>query len=321
MDEADVRSLYDSAYAAVYDERFLEHEPWAAHGAAAELQILGELLGGGGGRTWLDVACGTGWFLSRFPEIERAGLDLSPAMLERAASANPGVPLTEGSFLHPHPEWTDRWSVVSCMWFAYGYVDTVAQVQEVIANLARWTAPDGVCFVPVCDLEDLAGGVQVPYLNPDTWVFGGPLRITAFVWGWADDTHGKDHRQLVCPHLDHMVMTLGTWFEHVEVVSYPPFQPGWGSRRAIIGHRKRPVPGAGPAAGVTRRHLPGAASAVDPAPADASPREPPAGQPAQASVVRRIWWRLPAPVRLKVKAALPRSLGRRLGSGDQAPPE
>ncbi|MHC5820258.1 MAG: methyltransferase domain-containing protein [Nostoc sp.] len=43
----------------------------------------------GEGAKWLEVACGTGYFLSCFPEIERAGLDISPAMLKVAKQANP----------------------------------------------------------------------------------------------------------------------------------------------------------------------------------------------------------------------------------------
>lgn len=265
MDDDDIRSLYDDDYAAAYDERFLVGKPWAAHGARFELEVLESLLDGEG-RSWLDVGCGTGWFLGHFPEVLRAGLDLSPAMLRRAAAVNPGVELREGSFLDVHEDWTERWSVVSCMWFAYCYAGSVEAVDSVTANLARWTAPSGTCFVPVCDLEDLSGGVDVFHHLPETWTFGGPLWIDAFVWSWADQELGKRHAGLVAPHLGHMVERFGRYFQRVDVVRYPAFQPGWGSRKAIVAREKRAVAGAGPPAVI----------AEIPPPASPAPAEPPA---------------------------------------------
>ena len=58
-----------------------------------ELALLRGLLTPG--VTWLDVACGTGYFLRHFPEVERAGVDLSPAMLRlaREATGDPSDPM------------------------------------------------------------------------------------------------------------------------------------------------------------------------------------------------------------------------------------
>lgn len=247
MDQEDIQALYDEGYVAGYDERFLLGPAWARLGAEFEEELIGELLGEAEARPsrWLDVACGTGWFLSRFPEVERAGLDLSPAMVAQAQAANPAITIREGSFLDPHPDWVSSWDLVSCMWFAYGYVDTVDEVEAVIANLARWTRPGGTCFVPVGDLRDLTGGIDVPFRNDETWTFGGPLLVVATVWSWTDTTADKQHRRLVAPHLDQLALWFEEWFEAVEVVHYPPLHPGWGGRRALVGRRRRAVQGAG----------------------------------------------------------------------------
>ena len=85
----------------------------------------------------------------------------------------------------------------------------------------------------------------MPYRNDEVWTFGGPLRVMAVVWSWNDDQHDKFHRNLVCPHLDHMVAVMGRWFAHVEVVHYPPLQPGWGGRRALLCREKRTLADAG----------------------------------------------------------------------------
>lgn len=255
MNEESIRLLYDRGHAQAYDERFLLAEGWARDGSEFELELISELLAGVEAPRWLDVACGTGFYLAHFPDVERAGLDLSPAMLEVATARNPGIDLTEGTFLDTHPEWLSRWSLVSCMWAAYSYVDSLDQVAELIANLASWTAPDGALFLPVCDIRDLSGGVEVPFRNDDTWVFGGELLIKAAIWDWADEEIGKRHSDLIAPHIDYLVALAGRHFRRIEVINYPPYLPGWGSRRAIVARMPR-ARGDDAPAGMTIRPAP-----------------------------------------------------------------
>lgn len=245
MEPNEIRALYDQSYAEGYDQRFL-FDVAAKHQADFELEILRRLLISRirlrrRKRRWLDVACGTGYFMSKFPGIPRAGMDLSPEMLNVARRENPdALFFQEGDFRDPVPEWKDAWDVVSCMWFSYCYVDTVAEVERVIENLAAWTSPNGSCFVPICDLPDIARGRDVPYLDPDVGEFGGPLWITGFVWTWKDVLSGRIHRNLVSPHLDHMVEVFSRHFDDVKVVRYPPREPGGSSwQKAIVARRKR----------------------------------------------------------------------------------
>src|SRR4051794_13492259 len=82
MKREEIGRLYDHEYAASYDEKFLL-SPLHISDTRHEVELLRSFLTPQ--VTWLDVACGTGYFLRQFPEIPRAGIDLSPAMLERAA--------------------------------------------------------------------------------------------------------------------------------------------------------------------------------------------------------------------------------------------
>ena len=150
MTRDEVIALYDERYAATYDEAFLHREHYR-DATAFELSWLRQRLKPG--MRWLDVGCGTGWFLAQFPEIERCGLDLSPAMLAHARRSNPGVPFVEGDFRDAHEELSGKWDLVTSMWWAYVYAGSVAAIDALIANLARWTAPGGECFVPICDPE------------------------------------------------------------------------------------------------------------------------------------------------------------------------
>ena len=125
MKSEDIVRLYNDAYAAKYEQEFLL-DPLVRSDTDAELRLLEQFLAPG--VTWLDVACGTGFFLRHFPTVDRAGIDLSPAMLRLARQGNPTILLREHDLREPIPEWDSRWGLVSCMWYAYGFVDTVGDL-------------------------------------------------------------------------------------------------------------------------------------------------------------------------------------------------
>jgi SAM-dependent methyltransferase len=229
----EIRRLYNSDYAASYDARFLQSEPTAAD-TQYELQLLNSFLTPP--TSWLDVACGTGYFLSRFHQIERVGLDLSSAMLDRAKTINPGVEFVQHDFREPIGIWADRFGLVSCMWYAYGYVETLRELSQLIENLAAWTAPTGRCFVPLAD-PDLLARTMIPY-RLDTR-HEGDIFITGILWTYAEDKE-RVHRHMVAPNLRYMVEQFELFFEQVEIISYPQVEPAIGRRPALVASRKRP---------------------------------------------------------------------------------
>lgn len=236
MDPTSVSELYDDGYAEAYDQRFLL-DAWPKHGAEVELGLIKANLPEGG--RWLDVGCGTGWFLSQLPDVERAGFDLSPAMAARARAANPdALFIEERSFLDPNPEWDGSWDLVTCLWQPYNYVDSVAQVETLLENMASWTKPGGAVLIPVVDLEDIRPHVDVPYeVEPDVW--GGTIALTSITWTWHEPLTGKVHTHLVAPQAGHFVRVLSPSFRKVEVVRYPPFEPGGVPRKAILATQRR----------------------------------------------------------------------------------
>ena len=234
MDRRQTLATYDEEYARTYDERFVLPGHYRLK-TEFEVGWLRRLLHEGW--RWLDVACGTGYFLSRFPEVPRGGLDLSPAMLERARAANPdAIELRQGDFTDDFPDWAGAWDLVTCMWYAYGMVDSPASVARVIENLAAWTSPRGTCFVPVFDPHKLTG-VRLPYLHRRVAFPPGTVKLTGVTWTWIEES-GKEHRDMVAPATPEMV---AMFHRHFELVPYPPFRR-WGRQRhvrAIVARRKR----------------------------------------------------------------------------------
>jgi SAM-dependent methyltransferase len=230
-----VRGLYDDEYAASYEEKFIHSERTRAD-AEHELEVLRELLAGA--RTWLDVACGTGYFLRHFAEVDRAGIDISPAMLERAKQANPGVPFLLHDFRDPLPTWEGRWDLVSCMWYAYGLVDTIDELETVIRNLWSFTSDEGTCFVPLADPR-LMTGLPLPYRSD--YDETSHLQFTAIVWSFVEEGGRKVHLNQLAPNIEYMVDQFEGLFASVEVIRYPPAFEGWTGRPALVARRKKPV--------------------------------------------------------------------------------
>jgi SAM-dependent methyltransferase len=229
----DIKRLYDANYAASYEAKFLT-SPITAEDTAFEVQLLQGLLKRGG--EWLDVACGTGYFLRQFPNVRRTGIDLSPAMLELARQDNPGLDLFEQDYRLPRREWIDRFSLVSCMWYAYTLVDTVAQVRDVIGNLALWTSRSGTCFVPLADPRMIARS-NLPYEVTDG--FAGRTIITGIVWSFIEEDGSKEHAHLITPQLEFMVEQFERFFVTVRVIRYPHKPDGINGRPALIATDKR----------------------------------------------------------------------------------
>lgn len=236
MDRLSILKIYDDDYAALYDQNFLLGENFC-EATGYELALIEQLLDEK--KTWLDLGCGTGYVLSRFPHIDRCGLDISPAMLERAIRANPNASFVQGDFRDAVEAWEDRWDLVSCMWYAYCYLESVEAVESLIRNMAAWTRPGGAAFVPICDPNVLTK-TTIPY-EPPADSTDGRLCITGVVWDWIDEPIGREHRGLVAPTLGHMEHIFRRHFAVTEIVNYPAFERDCLENRKAIIARKAPM--------------------------------------------------------------------------------
>ncbi|MEI6948697.1 class I SAM-dependent methyltransferase [Paraflavisolibacter sp. H34] len=252
MKREELLQVYDHHYADTYNERFLTNR-FSQLGTDFELQALRKVIGPG--TRWLDIGCGTGFFLSQFPAVERAGLDINPVMLQRARAANPNALFfREGDFRNPFPEWRSAWSLISCMWTPYNYVESLPEVERVVQNMVDWTVAGGAIFIPVVDIEDLRPNTLVPY-EEKADIYGGSILLTSYTWEWVEHS-GAVHRNLIAPHADHFIRLLQPYFDQVELLRYPPFQNGWVSRKAVLATGRRAIADAQRPAQVIRHPIP-----------------------------------------------------------------
>ena len=233
MEKEKIWEIYNEEYAANYNEAFLL-DPYSKTNADYEVKLIKQLINKD--TKWIDLACGTGYFLSQFPGVKRAGYDLTPAMLQEASRVNPdALFFKQGDFRIDVPEWENQWSLITCMWAAYAYSESLAEVEMLVANMIKWTTIGGNIMIPAVDLEDLSL-VKIDYEVPNP-VYGGVTQVNSCVWTWIEQDTNKVH-VMVSPQVEHFVKLLEPYFETIEIVYYPPFQKGWGSRKAVIAKNK-----------------------------------------------------------------------------------
>ncbi|MEU0371512.1 class I SAM-dependent methyltransferase [Streptomyces sp. NPDC006283] len=134
--------------------------------AAAELVRTSPLLDLPPGSRVLDLCCGPGLFL--VPLAARGhsvtGVDLSPAMLERArtacADAGADVRLVRADMRH-HVE-PEAYDVVLSVFTSFGYFDDPDDNLQVLHNAWKNLAPGGRLLVDVMGKEVLAGWIGRP---------------------------------------------------------------------------------------------------------------------------------------------------------------
>ncbi len=121
----------------------------SAKATAREVALLERLardLVRSGGRSWLDVACGTGRHLEllarRRPVV---GVDLSPAMLRLARRRLPSTRLVRGDMRTFDLQ--EQFDVVSCLFSAIAHLRSEADVGRTFRNFARHLKPGGLCVV------------------------------------------------------------------------------------------------------------------------------------------------------------------------------
>jgi SAM-dependent methyltransferase len=237
MKAQDVLQVYDYAYAAEYDRTYIEN-PEMLPSTLYQAALLKQLMSGA--RAWLDLACGTGFYLALFEHVpRRCGLDMSAQMLSvaRARERNRDVELVEGSFLTPRADWTQRWDRITCMWWAYCLVESIHDIEQLVARIAEWLTPDGVAFIPLCNPRRFREpAIELPASDPER----EGVTMTGILWSWTEPS-GKVHPHMVSPFPETMVALFRERFRDVEIESAPlsVVPAGYWSGDYLIARNKR----------------------------------------------------------------------------------
>jgi ubiquinone/menaquinone biosynthesis C-methylase UbiE len=143
--------VYDEKLAEIYDEiyHYKSYERDVAYVLNCVRQRFPEA------RSLLEVACGTGNHsggLSAAFDLE--GLDLSPAMLNRARLKHPGILFHQGNMIDFDLHRT--YDVVCCLFRTIAFVKTRDNFRRAVSAMARHLRPGGLLLVE-------------PFFTPETY--------------------------------------------------------------------------------------------------------------------------------------------------------
>lgn len=150
-----------------------------------------------GASTLLDVACGTGRHLEhlrRWYEVE--GLDLDPAMLERARARLDDVPLHRGDMRDF--DLGHAFDAVTCLFSAIAQVRTTEGLRQATGTLARHLRPGGVLIVE-------------PWISPEEHPAAGEP--------WVEVFEEPDRRVVV---METSTLADETWVEDAHYLVWTP---------------------------------------------------------------------------------------------------
>ncbi|MDD7887614.1 trans-aconitate 2-methyltransferase [Flavivirga sp. 57AJ16] len=240
MNTKDIHLIYDAQYGIEYNNRFHDYDEWIIR-TDAHTKIIENLHANVVKDTpvrWLDVACGTGYLLSRFPDSERVGLDLSPGMIVQARKQNPTVTIIEGNYLNTNAFEKGSFDVISETGWGHTYVDSFEQWDVMVKNFHGWLNENGSCFITLATLNNVyrwAGkkAPKLPYFVGQDFG-GGQIRISGFEWTWKEGG-GYFHRMRV-PNPKEFKELFDRYFDEVHLVQYPPDFLG------IIGFKQKQDP-------------------------------------------------------------------------------
>lgn len=229
MDVQNYRKPYDKAYAEKYNEIWIENELWAPE-AKHHIDTLRELITPE--VKWLDAGCGTGYFLSQFPGIKRAGFDLSDSMLDQAKKANPdALFFQQANLVNEVSEWNNQWDLVSCTGQPWTYLPTIAEIEVVVKNISGYVNENGKCLLPFFDLTDFSHN-ELAIFNRESEIPDEMPYINGVIWNVRDN--GVDHKNMILPNMDQWIRWFSRYFTKIEILRWPHDQPHLRIARRVL---------------------------------------------------------------------------------------
>ncbi len=225
---------YDEYYASRYNKIWGESATWESE-AKFHIETISSLLKNA--NNWLDAGCGTGFLLSKFPGVSRAGFDLSTAMLSEAKKVNHDVEFFNQNLLDAKPGWNNKWDLVTCTGQPWSYLPTLEDIEKAVKNLSAFTSMKGKLMLTPIDISDFIGIHTANFFDEDAIKNEVPV-ITAIHWSYKElDT--IDHNCL-SPNLDQWVRWFSKYFHKVEIL-YWPHEPSFLiiPRRVIVCGEKK----------------------------------------------------------------------------------
>lgn len=206
--------VYNKEYASRYNDIWGDSDKWGPL-AKQHIDTFRQLLSED--TKWLDAGCGTGYFMSCFPEIDRTGFDKSEGMLEEAREANPGIELRKADLRERVTEWEGKWDLVSCTGQPWTYLPVLSDIHTAVSNLAAYTNSEGKLFLTFFDISDFTEN-SLPQFNSSADIPDDQFFVNGVVWSLNEN--GAEHKDMILPNIDQWIRWFSEYFMQIEIIHW-----------------------------------------------------------------------------------------------------
>lgn len=146
-------TIYDSFYADIYDELFLQPNKIEAEvDEILHITEANDKIKKGGKNVFkiMDLGCGPGHHVDQIQSkgISIAGCDNSKAMIQRARDLYPSSKFIEGDFMDPMLFSEESYNVLTCFYFTVYYAK---DKRAFFKNCYQWLRPEGYLIIHLVD--------------------------------------------------------------------------------------------------------------------------------------------------------------------------
>lgn len=218
---------YTEAYAEKYNNLYLLDEPHHQH-TKFEIEVIESLLQDK--KSWLDVACGTGYHLDTVKsDVEKTGIDRSEDMINYAKSnTNEDINYLVGDI--KKVKLKNVYDLVTFLWIGYVHSKSVPDAVNSLYVSSTRVAKDGNFLLTFCDPMYLFESFE----DRQDFLGRGNMTFDGVVWSYRDDINKLEYKNLVAPNRFKIVEKIIPNFTDVVEILYPQENSMYWKKSALL---------------------------------------------------------------------------------------
>jgi len=212
----------EEEYAKIYNSRYLDENSNWPNDTKIELELIENCTG----KTWCDVACGTGYHLSNVKKhFIKTGIDRGMAMLSQSVSND--IDLINLDILDWNPK--NKYDLVTNFWVGYTHQKSLDKVLQFLQKMVFVTNTGGTLMLSVF-VGDKSYFTN-PYSHRAVTANGltNDFYFQAIQWNYTEHDMPEHTYTCICPHPELILETIAPHFETYKIINRENSEYGCGT--------------------------------------------------------------------------------------------
>lgn len=218
---------YIKEYAKKYNSLYLLDDTHFQH-TEYELNIIRGILKNK--KSWLDVACGTGYHLDNINlNIKKCGIDRSSAMIDYAKENTDNTIEYHVSDVKDF-KYPSLFDLVTFLWIGYVHSKSVPEAVDVLVSASKQVDSNGSFLVTFCDPMYIFERVS----EKEKFLDRGYMYLDGVVWSYKDDVNKFSYQNLIAPNRFKILDAISSSYDSVTELVYPKQNNNYWKKSALL---------------------------------------------------------------------------------------